>query len=147
MNKKSYPHAVPTDELFYNLNQNLLRAGWVKTHYKDRKKLAIKIFDDFLYELFDDIIENNVTFVAPSIKGDYADISVKPVTGEQFIDVRRRGGFKKVDYMKSGFTANMLSYNYSTSPGGTDMKNKPIYIDRILAQKLLDYTEQGKQYY
>ena len=133
------------DELFIGLNPKLLKRAVRKSYYSTSKYLAGRLFRDCFYEILLDIIENNVTFVLPLKFGDYGELSIEHVSDGEFIQAYKKGAFRGVDFIKSQFTGNTIMYRYSTKR----MKNrrKPVYVGGELGEKLLKYTNEGRQYY
>lgn len=130
-------------DLFRGFNDEIPHK--VKNKKMTRKELSAKIFADTFFEILLDIIKNNVTFVLPLNYGEYAEICIEPIEGEEFKEMYKKGSFRKVDYVLSQFTANRFRYKYRTKTNG--MKEKSIYINKTLEELLLKYTHEGKQYY
>jgi len=57
----------------------------------------------FLILVINDIIDNNVTFEIPCVGKKEARIYVKCYSDEEFTKIYKNGGFKGIDYIKSGF--------------------------------------------
>lgn len=135
-------HAFNTYELFSGFNRKLKvkRSHW----WKDQKLLAANIFNDCLYEILLDIINNNVTFVLPLSMGRYAEITTEEVSGEKFKELYKAGSFRNVDFVRSEFTAYGLLLRLETSRG---VKKIPIQLDKDLRNLLDTHTNNGKKYF
>ena len=146
-----YNHALTTEDLFREINPKWFKGGhcgsWFKKYFGEglEKRLAAKIFNTGLYEILLDIINNNVTFVLPTRIGNYGEICAESITGEDFIEMYKKGSFKNIDFVKSNFTANQLFFKYRRRDN--TYGKKPIYLHGYLKDKLDELTEQGKQYY
>lgn len=141
---KTYKHCFSAEELYVGLSKKWLKGLWVKNRYKDRRKLAAKIFIDCFFEILLDIIDNNVTFVLPLKYGKVSEICMRQYAGEEFKDMYKKGCFNKIDFVSSQFTANRLLYTCRTRSG---LKHKPIYVNKELNNKIIKYTYEAKQYY
>lgn len=76
------------------------------------KKKCAQIFKDFLLILFEDIIENNITFKIPHRIESY--ISLEKIGGEQLKKERQAGRHKELDLIKSKFTsANIILQHWN----------------------------------
>lgn len=95
--------------------------------------------------VINDIIENNVTFEIPCVGKKEARIYVKCVSGDEFTELYKKGAFKGIDYIKSGFKGYQLMFQWKYN--NTRLKEKPIYIDKTTKAKFYDYINNGKQYY
>lgn len=111
---------------------------------KTRKEVCAKIFADTFFEILLDIIENNVTFVLPLKWGEYAEISMDTIEGEEFKKMYKKGSFNDVDFVLSDFTAHRLKYTYKK---GKNTRWKHIYISNNLLKLLTKHTNEGKLYY
>jgi hypothetical protein len=92
-----------------------------------------------------DIIKNNSTFVVPLRYGEYAEICIEAIEGENFKEMYRKGSFKDVDYVMSQFTGYRMKYKYRLKDG--TMKTKDIHLSKELNELLTKYTNEGKEYY
>ena len=132
-------------DLFRGYNVEVIRDRVVQRKKKSRKELCSKIFADTFFEILLDIIKNNTTFVVPLRYGEYAEICIEPIEGDEFKEMYKKGSFKNVDYVASQFTAYMVKYKYRLRDGR--MKTKPIYLSKELNELLTKYTNEGKEYY
>lgn len=137
-------HAFSSQELFRNFQYQLKgKRKWSKW-YKNSKYFAAKIFEDCMYRILLDIVENNVTFVLPLPFGNYAEIHMQSLTDEEFKKAYKAGAFRTIDFIKSNFTGNRLMYRWTAK--GKHM-GKPIHVFGMLADKIKEKTEQGKRYW
>lgn len=107
-----------------------------------RSKLVKDMFRECFNEVINDIIDNNVTFELPVGKCK-ATIYLKRFVDKDFVRLRKKGAFKDVDFLASNFSG----YNLMLSmPSVGRDRDKPIYVDNNIKQKIIDNTNQGKQY-
>lgn len=113
-----------------------------KFHDRCRKKLLGKVFKECMKMVMEDIVENNDTFILPT-GGKRAEIHMKKIQNEDFIKARKAGKFKDIDFFKSFYTGYQPHlYIHRTNK----IYEQPIYLGGKLKQKLIDYTNNGKQY-
>lgn len=107
-----------------------------------RRFLAHRIFKDAFKLVVYDAIQNNATFELPT-GSKKCDIHVTRIEGEKFKKARQRGAFKNVDFLKSNFTGNILTFNmYSNNRH----RMKPIHLNKDFKNLLDENTNNGKQY-
>jgi len=119
---------------------------FAKSHKANEKwDYCAQVLVYFLILVINDIIDNNVTFEIPCVGKKEARIYVKCYSDEEFTKIYKNGGFKGIDYIKSGFKgyAFMFQWKYNNQP----LKEKPIYIDRTTKAKFYENINNGKQYY
>lgn len=99
----------------------------------------------FLILVINDIIDNNITVEIPCVGKNEARFYVKCYSDEEFAAGYKNGAFKGIDYIKSGFKAYqlMFQWKYGTGP----VREKPIYIDNTTKAKFYENINNGKQYY
>ena len=140
-------HAFSAEDLFIDLNDKYLKHPRVIQRLErlkiNRRELAGKIVKDCFYEVLLDIIENNTTFVLPLYSGNYAEIYMQSITGDDFKSLYNNGSFSNIDYIKSQFTGYSLAFLYKNSKG---YRKKPIYLGKYLRKLLDKYTNEGRQY-
>lgn len=142
---RQYAFTFTEKDLFRGYNVDVICEKVVKRKNKSRKELCSKIFADTFFEILLDIIKNNTTFVVPLRYGEYAEICIEPIEGDEFKEMYKKGSFKNIDYVASQFTAYMVKYKYRLRDGR--MKTKPIYLTKELNELLTKYTNEGKEYY
>jgi hypothetical protein len=145
MAAKQFAFTFTEKDLFRGYNVEVIRDRVVQRKNKSRKELCSKIFADTFFEILLDIIKNNTTFVVPLRYGEYAEICIEPIEGDEFKEMYKKGSFKNVDYVTSQFTAYMVKYKYRLRNGR--MRTKSIYLSKELNELLTKYTNEGKEYY
>ena len=129
--------AFNQDEMFMNFDKQRLKS------VKD-KGLIRKIARDAIKLVLNDIIDNNVTFQLPT-GSRKSDIYMSRVSGENFTKARQNGKFQEVDFLTSNFSGYQLTLNmYDIN--GKPTRSKPIYLNKKYKNKIINYTNQGKQY-
>lgn len=138
--------AFNMDEMFMNFPYDKLEMSCedCKRINKDphRDVLVKKIFRECVKEVLNDIVDNNVTFVLPT-QGRFAEMHVKRTYGEDFKKARRHGKWRDVDFLKSGFSGNEIVLNIKS---GNLVKSKTVYVDKNIKNKIIENTNEGKQY-
>ena len=136
-------HSFCLKEIFHNLKQDKLK---LKKQFNSKKRTKL-INDIFLYSMeliFNDIIENNVTFVLPT-RSRKADIHMHRFTDRVFQRGRKAGKWRDIDYLASyfsGYQMVLTMYNREGKPA----RQKPIYVDKRFNAKITEKVNQGKQY-
>lgn len=129
--------AFNQDEMFMNFDKQRLKS------VKDRG-LIRKIARDAIKLVLSDIIDNNVTFQLPT-GSRKSDIHMSRVSGEDFTKARQNGKFQDVDFLTSNFSGYQLTLNMYDIEG-KPTRSKPIYLNKEYKNKIINYTNQGKQY-
>ena len=93
--------------------------------------------------VLEDIIENNATFILPT-RSKRAELRMKRFERDEFSKARRNGKWAKVDFLASNFCAYQMVFHFQSK--GV-MREKLIYLDPEHRDRVLEYTNQGKQYY
>ena len=140
-------NAFCPEEFFPYIDDRIMKRQYesYKEYYGSKQKLLATIFQRCFYAVLMDIIENNVTFVLPLDFGNYAEICIKQLTGDEFKEAYRIGRFNKVDYVLSEFTGNYMCFRYRYK--NRAMKEKQIYLSGYLFKRLLEYTHKARKYY
>lgn len=141
-------HAFNLKHLFENFNLKRLKMSCndcldITGYTRHRDILAQQIFKESVKLVINDIIDNNVTFKFP---GDRGTIHMGRVTGEEFVTARQNGKWQDIDFIASFFSGYEL-YMTMLKKDGSPTRIKPIYVDKKLKQKIIDNTNNGKQYY
>lgn len=135
-------HAFNMDEIFENFDTSKLKLTSNESQelFNDRhlKTGCKRIFRDCVNVILNDIIDNNVTFNLPTGKNK-ACIHVKRTSGDQFKKAVQNGKWNDIDFLASMFSGNQLVLEMG-------YREKPIYVAGELKQKLIDNTNNGKQY-
>ena len=66
----------------------------------------------FLILVINDIIDNNITFEIPCVGKKEARIYVKCYSDDEFVELYKKGKFKGIDYIKSGFKGYELMFQW-----------------------------------
>ena len=142
-------HAFSLKHIFDNFNYKKLKADGKKckevTGDVNRDSLVYKIFMASVEMVFNDIIDNNVTFLLPT-GSRKADIHIKRYAYEDFAKGRQAGKWADIDYLSSRFSGYQMvlaMYNREGKP----VREKPIYLDKYLNKKLSNNINAGKQYF
>ena len=114
-------------------------------HAEQQYEYCSKVFLYFLQLAFNDIIDNGITLEVPCVGGKEARIYVKCVSDEEFTKLYRKGAFKGIDFINSGFKGYKLVFQWRYN--GRALKEKSVHIDNTLKKKFYDYINNGKQYY
>ena len=114
---------------------------------KKRKPLVRRVFTESVKVIMDDIIENNTTFKLPSIGYRGGEIHFESIKDSEFIELRKKGKFKHVDFLESVFTGfQMYLYIHGKKDNFLHCRKFPICLNRYYRDKLDKYTNKGKQY-
>lgn len=137
----------------FNLNELFMNFPYDKLQIncKDCKKaigdlhrdiLVKRIFKECVKMVFDDVIDNNVTFQLPTGKKK-CDIHMKRVQGDAFRNLKKSGKWANVSLIQSSFTGYELGlFMY----GERDPRIKTIYVDKSRKDRITQLTNEGKQY-
>lgn len=119
---------------------------FAKEHNAEQQyEYCSKVFLYFLQLTLNDIIDNNITLEIPCIGSKEARIYVKCYADEEFTALYKKGAFKGIDFISSGFKGYKLVFQWKYNK--QERKEKSIYIDKTLKKKFYDYINNGKQYY
>lgn len=138
--------AFNLDEMFINFPYEKLKLTCEDcekiNNNSHRDKLVKKIFREFLKIVFNDVIDNNVTFQLPTGK-QKCDIHMKKVQDDAFKNLRKSGKWSDVDFITSEFTGYELGlFMY----GERDPRIKTIYVNKQLKDKITKNTNDGIRY-
>lgn len=140
-------YAMNIDELFLSFptSKMTLTAKACEELIGNRHKevIAKKIFKSAIDMVLEDIIENNVTFILPT-KSKRAELYMRRFNREEFSKARRNGKWGKVDFLTSNFCAYQIVFKFQSQ--GV-MREKLVYLDSKHRDRIINYTNQGKQYY
>ncbi len=150
MSDKNYAmgHAFCLHDTFMNFPVEKLKmtVEQCKEIYSDGSKrdLAASIFARSVQIVVDDIIENNVHFKFPGIGRTQAYLYMKRTSGEKFKRAFKRGKWNDVDFIMSNFSGYQLELKMESEKRLP--RTKPVYLSGKYKQRIVDYTNQGKQY-
>lgn len=141
-------HAVNGAQLFANFDNKRIKTKrqYVKELVKSEHKeyLANKIFASALQLIMDDMIENSTTFDFKLAKGVVGEIYIKSVSGEDFVNARKNGKWKEIDYLNTNFTGYMPVFKYQKAGYAVE---KPVYLDTKHKLEIAERANNGKSYY
>lgn len=107
-----------------------------------KKKVAARVFIYAFYLIIKDIIDNGVTFMLPVSREAYFEMST--VSGDEFIEARKRGAYQDVDFLASNFTGHKIQYRYKLKSG--KYIKKPFCVHKKLKNIITENTNNGKRY-
>ena len=138
-----------------NLNDIFVRFPYEKCkslikNYKTkqlRRQKIKQVFREGTQQILNDIIENNVTFKIQGVGYQGGEIHMEAIRGSDFEKVRKNGKFRNIDFLESLFTGyQMYLYIHGKSDNFLHRKKYPIYVNKVLRDKLVKYTNEGKTY-
>lgn len=138
-----------------NLNDIFVRFPYEKfkslmKNYKTkqlRRQKVKQVFREGTQQILNDIIENNTTFKIQGVGYQGGEIHIEAIRGSDFEKVRKNGKFRNIDFLESLFTGyQMYLYIHGKSDNFLHRKKYPIYVNKILRDKLVKYTNEGKVY-
>ena len=117
-----------------------------KTKQLRRQKIK-QVFREGVQQILNDIVENNVTFKIQGVGYQGGELHMEAITGPEFERVKKNGKFEGVDFLKSFFTGyQMYLYIHGKRDNFLHRRKFPVYMNRILREKLVKYTNEGKTY-
>ena len=138
-----------------NLNDIFVRFPYEKfkslmKNYKTkqlRRQKVKQVFREGTQQILDDIIENNTTFKIQGVGYQGGEIHMEAIRGSDFEKVRKNGKFRNIDFLESLFTGyQMYLYIHGKSDNFLHRKKYPMYVNKVLRDKLIKYTNEGKVY-
>ena len=138
-----------------NLNDIFVRFPYEKfkslmKNYKTkqlRRQKVKQVFREGTQQILDDIIENNTTFKIQGVGYQGGEIHMEAIRGSDFEKVRKNGKFRDIDFLESLFTGyQMYLYIHGKSDNFLHRKKYPMYVNKVLRDKLIKYTNEGKVY-
>ena len=138
-----------------NLNDVFVRFPYEKfksliKNYKTkqlRRQKVKQVFREGTQQILNDIIENNTTFKIQGVGYQGGEIHMEAIRGSDFEKVRKNGKFRNIDFLESLFTGyQMYLYIHGKSDNFLHRKKYPIYVNKVLRDKLVKYTNEGKTY-
>lgn len=138
-----------------NLNDIFVRFPYEKfkslmKNYKTkqlRRQKVKQVFREGTQQILNDIIENNTTFKIQGVGYQGGEIHMEAIRGSDFEKVRKNGKFRNIDFLESLFTGyQMYLYIHGKSDNFLHRKKYPIYVNKVLRDKLVKYTNEGKTY-
>ena len=150
MSNKNYAmgHAFTGKNLFENFPVQKLKMSKEQCIeiYSDGNKrdLAEQIFIRSVQMVVDDIIDNNVHFKLPGLGRTQAYIYMKRTEGKKFKKAFKNGKWNDVDFIASNFSGYQLALEMQSEKRLP--REKPIYLSAKDRQRIVDNTNNGKQY-
>ena len=135
------------EDLYRGTNPGKWNITWkfAKEHHAEQQyEYCSKVFLYFLQLALNDIIDNNITLEIPCSGKKEARMFVKCYSDEEFTKLYKKGVFKGIDFIKSGFRGYKLVFQWKYN--NHKVKEKTIHIDRTLKKKFYDYINNGKEY-
>ena len=116
---------------------------------KQQQKIKVyQVFREGVFQILNDIIENNNTFKIQGVGYHGGEIHFEPIKGNEFERVRNKGKFSGVDFLESLFTGyQMYLYIHGKTDNVLHRRKFPIYFHKELRDKLTNYTNEGRVYY
>lgn len=117
-----------------------------KTKQAQKRKIK-QVFRTGVDLILQDIVENNTTFVTPTLGYYKGEIHFEPVTGSEFERLRAKGKFSGVDFLETIFTGYQL-YLYLKSKRDNFLARRkyPIYMSKIYKERMEELANNGKTY-
>ena len=141
-------HAFTGKDLFMNFPVEKLKMTKKQCIdiYSDGNKrdLAEQIFMKSVEMVVDDIIDNNTHFKFPGIGRTQAYMYMKRTDGKDFKKAFKNGKWNDVDFITSNFSGYQLALSMQSEKRLP--REKPIYLSSKDKQRIIDNTNEGKQY-
>ena len=141
-------HTFSTKELFHNFPIEKLKMDYdtVKEVYSDgdKRSLSASIFAKGMQLIIEDIIENNVYFLLPTLGSSESYLYMKKISGNSFKNAFKRGKWRDIDFITSNFTGYQLAMNVKSNK--RPEKEKPIYLGYKHKDRITELTNEGKRY-
>lgn len=139
-------HSFNLHHIFKNFNIKRIKTNYkiLSKYSNTQSKIAfcIKIFQEHLRQVLEDIILNDVTFILPTTARP-SNIHLIKYKDDDFIKARKNGKFKEVDFLSSNFTGYQLGL-FMYGLGRTRIKT--IYVEKDLKELITQKTNQGHDY-
>lgn len=138
--------ACNLNDLFVRFPYEKCKTLIEKTKVEKRRKVK-QIFRSGVELIIKDIIENNVTFVLPSLGYYGGEIHYEAVKDSEFRRLRAKGKFKGIDFLETIFTGyQMYLYLHGKRDNFLARRKFPIYISNNLKQRMETLANNGKTY-
>jgi hypothetical protein len=141
-------HTFSTKDLFYNFPIDKLKMDYntVRSIYSDgdKRSLSASIFAKGMQLIVEDIIENNVHFLLPTLGSSESYLYMKKTSGNDFKKAVRNGKWRDIDFLTSNFTGYQLAMSVK-SPKRPE-KEKSIYLGYKHKDRITELTNEGKRY-
>jgi hypothetical protein len=110
----------------------------------DKRSLAASIFTKGMQLIIEDIIENNIYFLLPTLGSSESYIYMKKTSGKDFKNAFKKGKWNDIDFLTSNFTGYQLAMKVKSSK--RPEKEKLIYLDHRHKDRISELTNEGKRY-
>ena len=141
-------HTFSSQEIFHNFPIKKLKMDYdiVKKIYSDgdKRSLSASIFTKGMQLIIEDIIENNVHFLLPTLGQSEAYLYMNKTQGKDFKNAFKKGKWNDVDFLTSNFTGYQLALQVR-SPKRPE-KKKSIYLGYKHKDRITELTNEGKRY-
>ena len=141
-------HTFSARDIFHNFPIDKLKMDYdvVRSIYSDgdKRSLSASIFSKGMQLIVEDIIENNVHFLLPTLGNNEAYLYMKKTSGNDFKNAIKRGKWRDVDFLTSNFTGYQLALSVKSKK--RPEKEKPIYLGYKHKDRITELTNDGKRY-
>ena len=141
-------HTFSSQDIFHNFPIQKLKMDYdtVKKIYSDgdKRSLSASIFTKGMQLIIEDIIENNVHFLLPTLGSSEAYLYMNKTQGKDFKNAFKKGKWNDVDFLTSNFTGYQLALSVKSSK--RPEKIKPIYLGYKHKDRITELTNEGKRY-
>lgn len=141
-------HTFNAQDLFHNFPIDKLKMDYdtVKKIYSDgdKRSLSASIFAKGMQLIIEDIIENNVHFLLPTLGSNESYMYMKKTSGKDFKNAVKRGKWRDVDFLASNFTGYQLAMSIKSKK--RPEKEKLIYLGYKHKDRITELTNEGKRY-
>lgn len=141
-------HTFSSQDIFHNFPIQKLKMDYdtVKKIYSDgdKRSLSASIFTKGMQLIIEDIIENNVHFLLPTLGSSEAYLYMNKTQGKDFKNAFKKGKWNDVDFLTSNFTGYQLALAVKSSK--RPEKIKPIYLGYKHKDRITELTNEGKRY-
>lgn len=141
-------HTFSSQEIFHNFPIKKLKMDYdtVKKVYSDgdKRALSASIFTKGMQLIIEDIIENNVHFLLPTLGSNEAYLYMKRTSGNDFKKAFKLGKWRDVDFLASNFNGYQLALSVKSNK--RPEKEKSIYLGYTHKDRITELTNEGKRY-
>ena len=141
-------HTFSSQEIFHNFPIQKLKMDYdtVKKIYSDgdKRSLSASIFTKGMQLIIEDIIENNVHFLLPTLGSNEAYLYMDKTQGNDFKKAFKKGKWNVVDFLTSNFTVYQLALSVKSAKRPEKIKH--IYLGYKHKDRITELTNEGKRY-
>lgn len=142
--RATLPHLITTNDLFCNFDMKKLTGeGNIKRahHCADKKSLAKRILLQYLYVMFEDLVQGGKTFMLPSRR--YGELKIRRIPDILFKRTRQKGYHQDIDVIQSGMVGYEPILVYKSYGR---IVNTPVRLSAHFKEILLEKTNSGFKY-